>query len=70
MQAGLALNLKRTKVISTQDIGEFKVDDEDLEIVEKFVFLGSLINRDNDCSQEIIRRLALRRMEANNSLAG
>ena len=34
---------------------------EDVEVVEKFVFLGSSINRDNDCSQEIRRRLALGR---------
>ena len=61
MKAGLQLNLKKTEVISTEDIREFKVDDEDVEVVERFVFLGSLIHRENHCSQDIRRRLALGR---------
>ena len=58
MKSGLVPNLKKTKVMSTQEIREFKVDDEDVEVAEKFVFSGSLINRENDCSQEIRRRRA------------
>ena len=42
MKAGLPLNLKKTKVLSTQDTREFKVDDEDVEVAEK-LFLGSLM---------------------------
>ena len=61
MKAGLVLNLKKAKLTSMQGTREFKVDDEDLEVLEKFVFLGSLMNRENDdCSQEI-RRLVLGR---------
>ena len=59
MKSHLALNLEKTKVMSTQEIREFKVDDEDVEVAEKFVFFGSLINRENDCSQDIRRRLDL-----------
>ena len=38
MKAGLALNLKNTKVMSTQDIRGFKIDDENVEVVEKMCF--------------------------------
>ena len=61
MKSGLVPNLKNTKVMSTQEIREFKVDDEDVEMAEKFVFFGSLINRENDCSQEKRRQRALGR---------
>ena len=50
MKAGLALNLQKTKLMSTQDIKEFKVDDEDMEVVETFLFLGFLIDRYHDSS--------------------
>ena len=39
MKASLALNLKKIKEMSKQDIREFKVDNEDVEVMEKFVFL-------------------------------
>ena len=60
-KAGLTLNLKKTKIMSTADLSEFCIDGEKVEIVDKFVFLGSQLNRDNDCSQEIRRRLTLGR---------
>ena len=42
-QAGLYLNLKKTKVMSTKEMGEFELDGENVEVVRDFVFLGAKI---------------------------
>ena len=45
-KAGLYLNVGKTKVMTTGDIGEVRVDGKDIEVVTKFVFLGALTNKD------------------------
>ena len=60
-QAGLYLNLKKTKVMSTEEIEEFELDGENIEIVRDFVFLGAKIEDSGSCKGEILRRLALGR---------
>ncbi len=57
-QAGLYLNMKKTKVVSTEEIEEFDFFGEKLEIVRDFVFLGAKIEDSGSCKGEILRRLA------------
>ena len=61
LAAGLKLNMSKTVVMTTGSLKEFKIDDEQIEIVEDFIFLGSRINSDGNCSPEINRRLMLGR---------
>jgi hypothetical protein len=61
LTAGLKLNMNKTVVMTTGPLKEFKVDDEQIEIVEDLIFLGSRINIDGNCSREINRRLMLGR---------
>ena len=58
-QSGLYLNLKKTKVISTEEIEEFEVDGEKVGVVRDFVFLGAKIEDSGSCKGEILRLLAL-----------
>ena len=60
-QAGLYLNLKKTKVMSTEEIDEFEVDGEKVGVVRDFVFLGAKIEDSGSCKGDIFRRLALGR---------
>ena len=60
-QAGLYLNLKKTKVMSTEEIDEFEVDGEKVGVVRDCVFLGAKIDDSGSCKGEILRRLALGR---------
>ena len=60
-QAGLYLNLKKTKVMSTEEMEEFELDGENVEVVRDFVFLGAKIEDSGSCKGEILRRLALGR---------
>ena len=60
-QAGLYLNLKNTKVMSTEEIEEFELDGENIAIVRDFVFLGAKTEDSGSCKGEILRRLALGR---------
>lgn len=55
-KAGLRLNIKKTKVMITEDIPHFHRDSEDTEIVTGFADRGSIINSNGDCSQEIMSR--------------
>ena len=50
-KAGLYLNVGKTKVMTTGDIGEVTVNGKDIEVVTKFVFLGALINKDGLCEK-------------------
>ena len=59
--AGLYLNLKKTKVMSTEEIEEFEVDGEKVGVVRDFVFLGAKIEDSGSCKGDILRRLALGR---------
>ena len=60
--AGLFLNIKKTKVMMTDDTSEFQMDGDKIEVVQSFNFLGSLVNKDSTSSEEIKRRLNLARV--------
>ena len=66
LKSGLALNIKKTKVMSTEELNEFTIGNKKIEAVEQVNLLGSVINRTNDCSQEVRRRLALGRASMDN----
>ena len=65
-RAGLKLNLQKTKILSSSPITSWQTDVERLEIVTDFIFLGSKITADSDCSHEIQRCLLLRRKAVTN----
>ena len=52
-KAGLKLNIQKTKIMATGPITSWQVDDETMETVTDFIFLGSKITGDGDCSHEI-----------------
>ena len=58
-KAGLYLNVGKTKVMTTGDIGEVTVDEKDIEVLTKFIFLGALITKDGLCEKEVRRRIAM-----------
>ena len=58
---GLKLNIQKTKVMASSPITSWQIDWETMETVTDFIFLGSKITADGDCSHEIKRSLLLRR---------
>ena len=60
-KAGLKLTIQKTKIMASSPITSWKIDGKKFETVTDFVFLGSRITADNDCSQAIERRLLLGR---------
>ena len=54
---GLKLNIQKTKIMSSGPITSSEIDGETVETVSDFIFLGSQITADGDCSHEIKRRL-------------
>ena len=60
-KAGLKLNIQKTKIVASSPITSWQIDGETVETVSDFVFLGSKITADGDCSREIKRRLLLGR---------
>ena len=58
-KAGLKLNIQKTKIIAFGLITSWQIDGETMEIVTDFIFLGSKITADGDCSHEIKRCLLL-----------
>ena len=56
---GLKLNIQKTKIIASGPITSWKTDGEKMETVADFIFLGSEITADGDCSHEIKRCLLL-----------
>ena len=60
-EAGLLLNLKKTKVMTTAELNNFEVDGESIEVVQEFNFLGCTLTRTSDYTKEIRRRLMLGR---------
>ena len=60
-KVGLKLNIQKTKVMASGPITSWEIDGETVEIVSDFIFLGSKITADGDCSHEIKRRLLLGR---------
>ena len=57
----LKLNIQKTKIISSSPITSWQIDGETMETVTDFIFLGSKITTDGDCSHEVKRRLLLGR---------
>ena len=60
-KAGLKLNLQKTKIIASSPITSWQIAGETMETVTDFIFLGSKITADGDCSHEIKRHLLLGR---------
>ena len=60
-KVGLKLNIQKTKIMASGPITSWKIDKEALETEKDFIFLGSKITADDDCSNEIKRRLLLGR---------
>ena len=65
-KAGLKLNIQKTKIMISSPITSWQIDRETMETVRDFIFLGSKITPDEDCSHEIKRRLLLRRKAMTN----
>ena len=60
-KVGLKLNIQKTKIMASGPITSWQIDVETVETVSDFIFLGSKITADGDCSHEIKRRLLLGR---------
>ena len=60
-KVGLKLNIQKTKIMASGLITSRQIDGETMETVTDFIFLGSKITADGDCSHEIKRRLLLGR---------
>ena len=58
-KVGLELNIQKTKIMASGPITSWEIDGETVETVSDFIFLGSKITADGDCSQEIKRCLLL-----------
>ena len=60
-KVGLKLNIQKTKIMASGPITSWEIDGETMETVRDFVFLGSKVTADGDCSHEIKMRLLLGR---------
>ena len=58
-KVGLRLNIQKTKIMASGPITSWEIDGETVETVSDFIFLGSKITADDDCSNEMKRRLLL-----------
>ena len=65
-KAGLKLNIQETKIMTSSLITSWPIEGEIVEAVTDFIFLGSTITVDGDCSHEIKRRLLLGRKAITN----
>ena len=65
-KAGLKLSIQKTKIMASGPITSWNTDGETMETVIDFIFLGSKITVDGDCSHEMKRRLLLRRKAITN----
>ena len=65
-KAGLKLNIQKTKIMASSPITSWQIDGETMETVADFIFLGSKITADSDCSHEIKRCLLLGRKAMTN----
>ena len=63
---GLKLNIQKTKIMASGPITSWQIDRETMETVTDFIFLGSKITADGDCSREIKRHLLLGRKAMTN----
>ena len=60
-KTGLKLNIQKTKIMASSPVTSWQIDGEPMETVTDFIFLGSKITADGDCSHEIKRHLLLGR---------
>ena len=60
-KAGLKLNIEKTKIMASDPITSWQIDGETMETAPDFIFSGSKITVDGDCSHEIKRHLLLQR---------
>ena len=60
-KAGLKLNIQKTKIMASGPITSWEIDGEKIETVSDFIFLGSKVTEDGDCSHELDRHLLLDR---------
>ena len=58
-KVGLKLNIQKTKITASISITSWQIDGETMETVTNFVFLGSKITADGDCSHEIKKHFSL-----------
>ena len=65
-KTGLKLNIHKTKIMASSPITSWEIDGETMEIVTDFIFLGSKITADGDCSHEIKKHLLLGRKAMTN----
>ena len=65
-KVGLELNIQKTKIMASGPITSWEIDEETVETVSDFIFLGSKITADGDCSHELKRRLFLGRKAMTN----
>ena len=65
-EVGLKLNIQKSKIMVSSPITSWQIDGEAMETVSDFIFLGSKITADGDCSHEIKRRLLLGRKTITN----
>ena len=65
-KVGLNLNIQKTEIMASGPITSWKIDGEEMETVTDFIFGGSKITADSDCSHEIKRRLLLGRKAMTN----
>jgi len=68
LKAGLKLNIQKPKIMASGPITSWQTDGETIETVTDFIFLGSKITVEGDCSHEIKRRLLLGRKVITNSV--
>ena len=66
VKVGLRLNIQKTKIMASGPITSWQIDGEIVETVSDFIFWGSKITVDDDCSHEIKRRLLLGRKVMSN----
>ena len=66
MKVSLKLNIKKIKIMSSGPITSWQIEGGNVEAVTDFLFLGSKITEDGDCSHEIRRRLPLGRKAVTN----
>ena len=65
-KAGLKLNIQKTKIMASGSITSWQIEGETMETLTDFIFLGSKITADGDCSHEIQRYLLLGRKAMTN----
>ena len=65
-KTGLKLSIQKTKILASDPITSWQIDGETMETVREFIFLGSKITADSECSHEIKRRLLLGRKAMTN----